>query len=238
MEIQLLQNVFIFKGGDIINRQEVYDSLKPCIDNQASIIRMFNVVPELSIDIYVNNNPRILDLEYRELSDYMPTVPGRRNVKIYNSGTNTLLLEIQDFEIPAGQIITYAFYGSPSNLKLIQIVDDVNERLSRDRTKIRFYNLDSNNITLGTNPVIGTPSRALTSGQGSEYFEVNPGTYNLQVSSSNQRPKTISLNLNPGRLYTTYIFGSVNPDSPNYSKLNISQIILVVDGNTLFHKCI
>lgn len=199
---------------------------------------MFNLVPGLSIDIYVNNIPRFVNVEYRELSDYIPTVPGKRNVKIYQSQTNNLLLEVQDFEIPAGQIMTYAFFGSPSSLRLLPIIDDVNEKVMRDSTKVRFYNLDANSITFSANPNIGFTSRALASGEGTTYFETNPGNYTLQLRSSTQRPQTVTITLNPSRLYTVYFFGSVNPDSPNYAQTNILQVTLVADGNSLFHKCI
>lgn len=199
---------------------------------------MFNLVPESSIDIYVNNNPRIVGLEYRELSDYMPTVPGKRNVKIYQSQTDNLLLEIQDFEIPPGQILTYAFFGSLSNIRMVTILDDINEDVIRDGTKVRFYNLDAFGVTFSANPSMGFTSKALASGEGTNYIEVNSGNYNLEVRSSNQRPKTITITFNPGRLYTVYFFGSVSPDTPNYAQNNILQIALVVDGNTLFNKCV
>lgn len=224
-------------GGDTINRQEVYDILNPCIDNQASIIRVFNVVPDLSIDDYVNDIPRFLDLQYKELSDYIPTIPGKRTVKIYEAGTDNLLLEFP-LDIPGGEIITYAFYGSTSDLKYLTISDDIKQQVPRDRTKVRFYNLDSIDITVTTNPAIGASTKALASGQGTDYSLINPGSYNIQINSSNKQPKNLTVKFNPGRLYTVYIIGSVNPDSPNYPQYNISQVLLVVDGNSLFHKCI
>ena len=226
------------KSGDIIKRQIVFDTLNPCIDNQASIVRMFNTIPELSIDIYVNDTPRILNIRYSELLDYMPTIPGMRNLKVYESQSNNLLLEVPDFEISGGQIFTYAFFGSTSNLILLPIIDNINENIEPDQTKVRFYNLDSNVITFSANPSIGVQSRALSSGQGTDYFPVNPGIYTLRIISSNNRPKVISVSLKPGRIYTIYFFASINPDAPNYNQDNISQVALVVDGNTLFGKCI
>lgn len=220
-----------------MNRQLIYDVLNPCIDNQASIVRMFNTVPGLSVDIYINDKPRIVNMNYSELRDYMPTIPGKRNIKIYQSQTNNLLLEDQAFEISGGQIFTYAFWGSSNNFKFLTILDDINENLAPDRTKVRFYNLDSTNITFIANPPMGMPSIALAPGQGTNYIQVNPGIYNLQINSLNQITKNISISFKPGRIYTVYFFASVNPDSPIYTQANISQVALVVDGNTLFDKC-
>jgi hypothetical protein len=199
---------------------------------------MFNLVPGLSIDVYINDNPRVVGLGSRELGDYMPTILGKRNFKVYQSQTDNLLLEIQDFDIPPGQILTYAFFGSPSNVKMLPLLDDINEDVVRDRTKVRFYNFDSLGVTFSANPSMGFTSRALASGEGTNYIEVNSGNYNLELRPSNQRPKTITITFNPGRLYTVYFFGSVNPDSPNYTQNNILQVALVVDGNTLFNKCV
>ena len=142
---------------------------------------------------------------------------------------------------PNEQILTIALFGGTSNLKFLQIVDDINVRVTPDETKIRFYNLDSIPITFTVNPVIDTQSRSLTSGEGTEYYNVSPGNYNIQISWPSElpgyRPKSVNITLNPGRIYTLYFINSINPDSPSYSVANIPQVVLVVDGNTLYEKC-
>jgi hypothetical protein len=163
----------------------------------------------------------------------MATRPGARNLKIYESQTDNLLLEIEDFEIITGQIITDVVFGSPSDLKFVPIVDDVNETIMPDETKVRIYNLDATDIQFQ----IGSLNTTLASGTGTEYMQINPGAYPLEITVPNQRPKIINMNFNVGRIYTIYIIGNISPDSPNYSQLNIPQVILVVDGNTMFSKC-
>lgn len=172
-----------------------------------------------------------------QLTDYIPTVPGNRNVKIYSSQNNTLLLEIPTIEIPFGQIMTGAFYGMPNGLRFLSITDDINETVMPDETKVRFYNLNAYAITFTLTPTVGLESRALASGEGTSYSRINPGEYNLQITFSNQRPKNVKIRFNPGRIYTLYIISSINPSSPDYLQSNIPQIVLVVDGNTLYDKC-
>jgi hypothetical protein len=225
------------KGGDIINRQIIYELLNPCLDEQASMARVFNAAPGLSsMDLYINDLPRIWNVEYKEISNYIPTRPGPRNTKLYQTQTNDLLLELPNIDVPSGQIITAAVFGSSNNLQYMPIVDDINETIKPDKTKLRFYNLDAFDVAFSFTSSIGSTSRSLASGIGTEYIQVNPGEYRLQIRSTN--PINMTLNLKPGRIYTIYIIGSVSPDSPSYSHLNIPQVILSVDGNTLFNKCI
>jgi Domain of unknown function (DUF4397) len=192
------------------------------------------------IDFYANDIPRITNIEYKELTNYIPTGPERRNAKIYQSNSNNLLLEIENFELIGGQIVTFALWGGSNNLKLLPILDDVNENIRPDETQIRFYNLDSYPITFNFEPYTGSSSRALSSGSGSAYSQVNPGSYRLEVRSYNKAMpvKTVTLPLNPGRIYTVYFIPSVDPSSPIYAQANIPQVVLVVDGNTFFNKCI
>lgn len=230
------------KGRDTINsRQLIHELLAPCIDNQASVVRLFNAVPDSPLlDVHSNDSPRMRYVEYKEITNYIPTKPGERNVKIYSSTDKKLLLELTSCEIVPGQVITCAVFGSLDDLKFIPIIDDINETVMPDQTKVRFYNLDSSTIALTFGSNSSSITTDLASGDGTKYTQINPGDYNLQCSllNINTNSKKIKISFNPGKIYTVYIVGSVDPNSPNYSQLNIPQVVLVVDGNTLFNQCI
>lgn len=240
METLYSINVFgIKKGGDIINsRQLNHELLNPCLDNQASLVRIFNAVPDSPpINIFVDDEPGTQGVEYKQITNYVPTRPGKRNIKIYSPKDNKLLLEITDYETIPGQIMTLVTFGGLDNLKFLKVIDDINETIMPDQTKVRFYNLDSSTITFSLTP--GTISSDLTSGTSTKYTRINPGDYNLQIRllKQNSAPINIKIRFNPGRIYTVYIVASVNPDSPGYAHLNIPQVMLAADGNTLFNKC-
>jgi len=129
--------------------------------------------------------------------------------------------------------------GSITDIEIMPIIDDINETIAPDETKIRFYNLDSSNITFSMSLPGTSLSRSLSSSEGTEYIEINPGehTFELRSANLNIRPINIKIYLNPGRIYTLYITGSVDPASPGYSQGNIPQVILAVDGNTSLKKC-
>ena len=197
------------------------------------MVRTLNAIPGSgSIDLLVNNVPFLLGLEFMELSIYRPALPLVGDVTYYPSGNrDNLLLELKNYELLGGQIMTFALTDFSKGMEVVPIVDDINQRVAPDETKVRVYNLDATNLAF----TLGTLSRNLLPGTGTEYIGINPGRYKLNVKTTSQ--KSMNINLNPGRIYTIYILGSINAKSPSYKTGNIPQVILAVDGNTVFDKC-
>jgi len=178
-----------------------------------------------------------LNIEYKEITHYLPTRPGPRIVKIYQSQTNNLLLEIPYIEVIPGQIMTFAVLGSLNNLQYMPIIDDVNVDIMPDRTKIRFYNLTNYNVNVSLSSSIGSSALTLDSGSGSKYTQIKPDSYTLEIRTPNQRPKTISINFKPGRIYTIYIITNVEEANQSFIPGRQYEIVSSVDGNTVFKKC-
>jgi len=109
-----------------------------------------------------------------------------------------------------------------------------------DQTKFRIFNLDSFAITFDIALPTGLVSTALSSGSGTSYTRIVPGSYRLHVHSHNPitPTKSVIIPFNPGRIYTIYIVPSIDPSSSIYNQANIPQVIMVIDGNTCFNKCI
>lgn len=223
-------------------RQVIYESEAPCVPPEYSFIRGFHALPELPpIDVYINNMLRARNFEYKDMSPYMPSGFESYDVQFFLAGTKeNPLLDIKGFKTERGQILTFAILGSSSDIKLLPIVDNINENIRPDETKIRFYNLDSSPITFSMSLNGGSISRALSSGQGTDYTLINPGHHRFEVRSSNPaiRPISMQVDLKSGRIYTLYITGSVDPASKFYAQGNIPQVILAVDGNTFLDKCV
>jgi hypothetical protein len=224
------------------SRQTINEQIDPCTPPEYSFIRGFHALPELPpVDVYVNDMLRAKNLGYKDMTPYMPSGLEIYNVQIFPTGTkDNPLLDLKDLDVPRGQIVTFVILGSAEDIKVMPIIDDINENIRPDETKIRFYNLDSSPITFNMSLPGSSISRGLASAEGTEYIEVNPGEHRFQVRSTNQTipPINITLNLKPGRIYTLYITGSVDPASLGYTQGNIPQIILTVDGNTELKKCI
>jgi Domain of unknown function (DUF4397) len=231
LNILVLRNL---KGGDFIYIYRlIYGSLDACLDHRVSMARTLNAIPELGpIDLYVNNVPFLINLDYMGLSSYRPALTSIDNVRYYPSGNkDNILLELKNYALHGGQIMTFALVDFSKGMEVLAIIDDINERVMPDETKVRIYNLDASDLTFA----LDNTSRGLEPGVGTEYFEINPGKYRLEVKTTNQ--KSMTIDLNPGRIYTIYIVGSINAKSPNYATHNIPQVILATDGNTVFSKC-
>jgi Domain of unknown function (DUF4397) len=223
-------------------RQVIYESAAPCVPPEYSFIRGFHALPELPpVDVYINGMLRARSFEYKDMTPYMPSGFESYDVQFYLVGTkDNPILDIKGFNTERGQILTFAVLGSSSDIKLIPIIDDINETIRPDETKIRFYNLDSSPITFTMSLSNGSISRSLASSEGTDYTLINPGSHRFEVRSSNPaiRPITMEIDLNPGRIYTLYVTGSVDPASKFYAQGNIPQVILAVDGNTFLYKCV
>jgi len=214
----------------------------PCTPPEYSFIRGLHALPELQpVDVYVNNMLRAKNFGYKDMTPYMPSGFEMYNIQIFLSGTNeNPLVDIQNLKVPKGQIMTFAILGSIEDIKLLPIIDDINEITIPNETKIRFYNLDSSITTLDLTLPKSSISLFLEPGSGTAYTKIIPGNHRLKVSSTNPyvRPINIEIDFKPSRLYTIYVTGSIDPSSPGYALGNIPQVILSVDGNTMISKCI
>jgi hypothetical protein len=223
-------------------RELIYESVAPCVPPEYSFIRGFHALPELPpIDVYLNYMLRAQNFKYGDMSPYMPSGFESYDIQFFLAGTkDNPLLDIKGLKTPRGQVMTFVIVGRSSDIKLISILDNINETIMPDKTKIRFYNLDSSTIVYSMDLPSGSISKSLASGQGTGYNVITPGTHRFEVRSSNLniRPISMTLTLKPGRIYTLYVTGSINPDSPGYSQSNIPQVVLAVDGNTFLNKCI
>jgi hypothetical protein len=223
------------------NRQVIYESVEPCTPPEYSFIRGFHALPDFPpVDVYLNGMLRAINFKYKDMTPYMPSGFESYNVQFFKTGTKEKpLLDIKNLKTPRGQIVTFAVLGKLSDIKLLPIIDDINETISPDETKIRFYNLDSSPITFNMSLPSGAVSRSLSPGHGTDYNKINPGEHRFEIRLSNlsTKPINIRINLKPGKIYTLYITGSVDPNSPFYAQGNIPQIILAADGNTILSKC-
>lgn len=223
-------------------RQIIYELQEPCVTPICALIRGFQSLPELPpVDVYVNDIMVSRNFQYKDMAQYKTSCFEVYNVKIFPTGTKDKpLADINNIKTPVGQILTFAITGSVEDINIIPIIDDINERIRPDETKIRFYNLDNSVISFEMSLPQGSISQSLSYLQSTNYNLINSGRHRFQVSSSNPnvRPIDINIDLKPGRIYTLYITGSMDPNSPGYKTGNIPQIILAVDGNTLYNKCL
>jgi hypothetical protein len=220
------------------HRQDVPIDVIPCLAPGFTFLRIAHILPQLGlVSVYLNDKPIIL-ANYLDFSPYFPVIPGVYNFRFYSPLNNTLLFEIKNLEVPANQLSTLVVTGNLENLRVLEVIDDINEKVDADETKVRVFNLTTDKIAYNISLNNYNNSGELLYRSGTNYVKTSPGEAVLQVQLPNGKTQTINLDLNPGRIYTIYVAESLDPTSPSYKLGNILQFILVVDGNTAIIKCI
>lgn len=234
LKIKLKRIDFMYKN----HRQDVPIDIIPCLSPGFTFLRIAHILPQLGlVSVYLNDKPIIL-ANYLDFSPYFPVIPGVYNFRFHSPLNNTLLFEIKNLEVPPNQLSTLVVTGSMENLSVLQVIDDINEKVDADETKVRVFNLTTDKIVYNISSNSYSDSGELLYRSGTNYFKAHPGEGVLEVQLPNGKSQTVNLELNPGRIYTIYVAESVDPTSPAYKLGNILQFIHVVDGNTALIKCI
>ncbi|AWZ49254.1 DUF4397 domain-containing protein [Clostridiaceae bacterium 14S0207] len=194
-----------------------------------SFIRVLHVSPKTpTVDIYINNSPVIKELRYRGFTEYMPIAAGTYNIKIYVSGTNTVLLN-DTITIDPNKILTIAAIGlGPKSLSLFPILDP---KLNIDNTKayLRFIQLSPN-----TPPVDIVTSNGIrlfkntSYKQKQNYIQLNPQIYAVDMKLADTTTSILyvpNIKLMPNKFYTIYSVGLLNDNPP-------LQVLIPLDGNS------
>lgn len=170
------------------------------------------------IDVYVNNNPVIRGLKYKESSQYLPVMPGAYNVKVFPAGQQ--MNPVINTNITVGPMAAYtvAAIGELPNISLMPIVDPNKPPKNPNMSYVRFAHLSPNapavDITLpdGTKLFSNTEYTEYT-----DYIEVNPGMYTLQVRAAGSEDVVLTVpnvQVNPGLYQTIYAVGLVGDNPP------------------------
>lgn len=194
-----------------------------------SYIRVFHAAPDLSpIDVYANNDIIATNLRFKGFTNYIRLPLGRYRIRIFRRGTQINPLLDRNIVIPQGKIFTLAATGLIPNLEL-RAVEDTIEPLRPGRAKIRFVHFSPGapavDLTLYNGDII---FKNVSYGGITEYKEIAPGNYNLQLRVANTDQKVLLLpntRFGPDKFYTIYAVGLVNREP----KL---QVVIPLDGNT------
>ena len=224
------------------HRQFTDMPLIPCLNSQYSFIRIFNsLVKSEALDVYINNEFLLAkDLKSVQIGPYVPGRAGKYSVQVYLTNTkNNPLLEVNDIEIIGSQLMTIAITGDLNNLKLVSIIDNIEQKPKPNKSVIRLYNLTPNPLIFLMSSNGYKLARNVESNSGNGYMEILAGTYQLGVRPADEIGQILSIQvkMNEDKVYTIYCTGTSNPE---FKKLGLGydfQIFHVIDGNTIIQKC-
>ena len=195
------------------------------IKNNSSLVRVFHAVPQApNVDVYVNDQMVFSNLAFGDFTRYVYLDEGEYNVSVYLAGQKDRPVINQMVDVPSQQIFTIAATGNLDNLGLLVIPDKVSKSPSQNYSSVRVIHLSPNAPGVDILVDGDTLFEDISFGEGTDYVDLNPGTYNVNVVLNTDKSVVLPLKvtLNPDKIYTIYIIG--NPPT--------LQAVQVVDGNT------
>ena len=195
------------------------------IKNNSSLVRVFHAAPQApNVDVYVNDQMVFSNLAFGDFTRYVYLDEGEYNVSVYLAGQKDRPVINQMVDVPSQQIFTIAATGNLDNLGLLVIPDKVSKSPSQNYSSVRVIHLSPNAPGVDILVDGDTLFEDISFGEGTDYVDLNPGTYNVNVVLNTDKSGVLPLKvtLNPDKIYTIYIIG--NPPT--------LQAVQVVDGNT------
>ena len=193
--------------------------------NNSSLVRVFHTAPQApNVDVYVNDQMVFSNLAFGDFTRYVYLDEGEYNVSVYLAGQKDRPVINQMVDVPSQQIFTIAATGNLDNLGLLVIPDKVSKSPSQNYSSVRVIHLSPNAPGVDILVDGDTLFEDISFGEGTDYVDLNPGTYNVNVVLNTDKSVVLPLKvtLNPDKIYTIYIIG--NPPT--------LQAVQVVDGNT------
>ena len=195
------------------------------IKNNSSLVRVFHAAPQApNVDVYVNDQMVFSNLAFGDFTRYVYLDEGEYNVSVYLAGQKDRPVINQMVDVPSQQIFTIAATGNLDNLGLLVIPDKVSKSPSQNYSSVRVIHLSPNAPGVDILVDGDTLFEDISFGEGTDYVDLNLGTYNVNVVLNTDKSVVLPLKvtLNPDKIYTIYIIG--NPPT--------LQAVQVVDGNT------
>ena len=197
-----------------------YYSMQPAY--QMSFVRILHASPDApAVDIYANNNIIAEGLSYKQLTNYLPIIPGNYQIQVYPAGNQTNAVIDTNVTIPQDSVFTIAAAGELSNISLMPFPEMFTPNMPmgmRNTSYVRFVHLSPNAPAVDITLTDGTKLfENVSYTQFTDYIAVNPGAYTLQVrpAGSNQVVLTIpDVSLMPGAIYSIYAVGLIGDAPP------------------------
>lgn len=181
-----------------------------------SFIRFLHASPGApDVDIYVDGNMVVKDLDYTEVSKYLPVGPEDMHIQVFPAGDTTSPVIDTEVNIPPSERITISIIGTLPNINLLPILLSV-EPVDTPTVLLRVVHLSPNTPQVDVTVTDGVMFNNLEYKQVSEFVTIPPGSYNIQVrlSGEDEIVLTSEIELLEGKAYTVNILGLLEENPP------------------------
>ncbi|WP_347550895.1 DUF4397 domain-containing protein [Pseudalkalibacillus hwajinpoensis] len=217
MSVMMIAVLFVTSSPQVFAAQQ----------SNVANVRVVHASPDApSVDIYVDGKPAFKGASFKDVTDYEGLAPGEKKVQVFPSSANGKgkpVLE-QKLTVAAGKDYTVAAIGKLANLSLLALED---QKGSGDNANIRAVHASPDAPPVDIAVKDGDALiKNLAFTQSSDYQEVAPGSYNLEVRPTGSEESVLDLPNLPvegGVNYTAFAIGFLEGDPA----LNV---ILLKDG--------
>lgn len=212
----------------------------PCIAYNTSIFRVFNALPsDAKLNVYLDNELLATELEYKQFSFYIPILEAEtHNIKVFVSGKNNTPIIDTQIQIYQARIETLAIVGNLQNPSILRISGEPRQEPYIDKSVIRYANLSNSDVVINVisnNKII--QSGPLNINEYNKYSLLNLGVYKFEFINQKDNFKTsVDTILKPTRVYTFYLVGTLDSNSPMYLSYPL-ELVISVDIATILKQC-
>jgi hypothetical protein len=212
----------------------------PCIAYNTSVIRVFNALPsDAKVNVFLGDDLLASELEYKQFGFYIPILEAETyNLRVFVSGKSDNLIIDTKIELYQLQIETLAIVGTLQNPSILRISGEPRQEPYIDKSVIRYANLSKSNVVINVisnkNVIQSGP---LNINEYNKYSPLDPGLYEFEFVNQKDNFKTsVEHILKNTRIYTFYLVGTLDSNSPMYLSYPL-ELVISVDLATVIKHC-
>ena len=183
-----------------------------------TFLRLAHLVPAgQNYDVLVNDQVVLSNLTFGQFTDYLAVATNAR-IRVTQAGNEDIVLIDRTLNAGNGTYATLALAGTPGpgNVLATTYADAVAQ--AENLSSIRLVNGSQDNLTISlfrTDDTLIVGS--ITYPNATNYAQVQPGTYNLEVRDSNNVvvASVNDVTLNAGANYSAFFFGDAGTSTQN-----------------------
>ncbi|WP_435157628.1 DUF4397 domain-containing protein [Haladaptatus sp. DFWS20] len=197
-------------------------------DSKMAKVRVAHASPDApNVDVWVDGSKALSDVPFKTVSDYLDVPTGTRTVKITAAGDPStvafegdLTLEAMTYTVAAVGELT----SEDTEFKPWVLQDDTSTTEGKARVRLVHAAPDAPAVDVTVMDGETTLFDGVAYGESSDYLEVEPGQYTLEVrgdtdSNDGDVAATFDVTLEAGTTYTAFAEGYLTPDDEPASEM-------------------
>ncbi|AQX54261.1 DUF4397 domain-containing protein [Priestia flexa] len=193
-----------------------------------AMVRVVHASPDVpEVDVYVDGEAAVEGAAFKDATDYLNLSSGEHKVDIYAAGTKGKEEAVvsTNLTVEAGKAYTVAAINKVANLELKVLEDDMNASEGKTKVRVGHFSPDAPAVNVGVANGLTLFENASFK-QVTDYTEVDAGTYDLEVTTTDGNTKVLDLtgtNLEANTVYTVLVVNTADSLEPLVLKDNTAM---------------